>query len=99
MKGEKPTLIPLEPRKSSFPSAHTVMSHTHTFLPPPDSGGSRPEVTSNTFWCKVTGHLPCKGQTKQDLGTLEMALTYPVKKIKPRQSQGLENIFKGLKPV
>ena len=94
MKGEKPTLIPLGPRKSSFPSAHT-----HTSLPPPDSGGSRPEVTSNTFWYKVTGHLPCKGQTKQDLGTLEMALTHPVKKIKPRQSQGLENIFKGHKPV
>ena len=28
-----------------------------------------------------------------------MALTYTVKKIKPRQSQGLENIFKGHKPV
>lgn len=28
-----------------------------------------------------------------------MALTYTVKKTKPRQSQGLENIFKGHKPV
>lgn len=48
---------------------------SHTSLLPPDSEGSRPD----TFWCKVTGHLPCKGQTKQDLGISEIALTYTVK--------------------